>query len=258
MDSVIIDYLREANIQDIIVNETFLFIAFFIVMIYGMYATFRWTLTHTFFKRKEGFEQASNKVVNVVSFMIAFIGVSGLFFVLKQEGGGMQSVVAFLGGIGGIVVLMTLCSMVMHKFWEWRQDIASNGRTKWANIVFTVGLSLCMIFLGSYLIIWSKYFINYSEVFAYIGKNLLDIGIILGVVVAILSLFGLFKSKEDKEGLPTSTSVPSSTSSESDSSTSEPVHFDEVEKLKKLIEKLKNSVDSAAGYLRNISTKVGK
>ena len=178
----------------ILTNDTVMASIFFILMVMGFFTIFR-SLLRFFFAR--GGAQFKRKEIDVISFMLSFMGVGGIVFLFD---GDARDFVGVFGGTAGLLIVVFFSILVSKFFFTWAdtfEDERLKKLIKWTGI--TLGLTGVVAYLiwviseltaGGFL----------ETIFAILFELwILALIILLGLAIWALSSFASGK-KEGEDG----------------------------------------------------------
>jgi hypothetical protein len=127
-------------------NANVVFMFMFIAFFFGVFSLIKNLMKYAFKNHHLGSEK---KAINVIAFMISFIGTSGIAFMFNKSS---EQFVLFFGGIFGMLIMIVFSFLIMQIFISMANsvapkegDVRKNKGAFWAIIVFGSLLVIYML-----------------------------------------------------------------------------------------------------------------
>lgn len=190
---------------DLLASTNVVFAFMFLAMFIGTFAMFKGLLRFAF--KKSG--QFGNKEINVIAFMMSFIGTSGIFFMFAGSNTEQKQLILLFGGGIGLLLVLFITFFMLFFFYRVAENFAEGkgflgkGYGWWTIMCFGVLLSL-YLFLG-YVTKLVTEGINiglFSNLLEYL-KNIIPWIITLTIIFGIMWLLFRGKSEDSKDEINT-------------------------------------------------------
>lgn len=173
------------GLLSLVQNEQILAGLFFIAILFGTFSLFNAIL------QKVGTSlNIGGKPAKVISFIVSFMGTSGIFFIYK---GDSSAIVTVFGGTAGFLIVLAISIFVMKFFYDLAGDKDENNKVLWWFWV-SLGTFISSGFIVAYfkkLAEFSGYMENVNTFFA----GVFEVATVALLVTGVLAVFGLFTSK---------------------------------------------------------------
>jgi hypothetical protein len=184
-------------VNNLILNPLVLVFFFFIVILMGSFSVFKGLLRFAF--QSNG--QFGSRETSTISFMFAFIGTSGLFFLIGRGDGvnPAERIVEVMGGFGVFLIIVMISAYILKiSFAAYNENKENNMAL--ARIYLSGGIALASGLLYLYTTYWVSVLKDNVTWLTVFNNTTMDIFVLAFIIFVFLSILGVGSSdKEETE-----------------------------------------------------------